>query len=103
MDDVTPSDRPKSVHNRCVIEVFGDVLVLSRGVLDFPVGERAFIIGLSQISSFFSLYDHVKHESCRKVSWLQMLHLSEKNIFESFIENKFRTACGYNDKHLFLI
>ena len=28
---VTPTDRPKSVSNRCVIEVFGDVFVLSIG------------------------------------------------------------------------
>ena len=34
---VTPTDRPKSVRNRCVIEVFGGVLVLSRCVLDLSV------------------------------------------------------------------
>ena len=28
---VTPTDRPKSVRNRCVIEVFGGVFVLSIG------------------------------------------------------------------------
>ena len=28
---VTPTDRPKSVHNRCVIEGFGGVFVLSIG------------------------------------------------------------------------
>ena len=27
---VTKTDRPKSVRNRCVIEVFGDVFMLSR-------------------------------------------------------------------------
>ena len=53
---VTPADRPKSVRNRCVIEVFGGVLfVLSRCFLDFSVGVSASVIGLSQISSF-SLY-----------------------------------------------
>ena len=31
MSDVTPSDRPKSARNRCVIEVFGGVFVLSIG------------------------------------------------------------------------
>ena len=46
---VTPTDRPKSVRNHCVIEVFGGV-----GVLDFSVGIRTFDIGLNQISSFFS-------------------------------------------------
>ena len=49
---VTPADRPKSVRNRCVIEVFGGVFVLSRCFLDFSVGVRASVIGLSQISSF---------------------------------------------------
>ena len=32
---VTPTDRPKSFRNRCVIEVFRDVFVLSRCFLDF--------------------------------------------------------------------
>ena len=31
MTVVTPTDRPKSVHNRCVIEVFGGVFVMSIG------------------------------------------------------------------------
>ena len=44
---------PKSVQNRCVIEVFGVVFVLSRCFWGFSVGVGAFIIGLSQISSFF--------------------------------------------------
>ena len=51
---VTPTDRPKSVWNRCVIEVFGCFFMLSRCFLDFSVGVGAFVIGLSQISSFFS-------------------------------------------------
>ena len=51
---VTPTDRPKSVHNCCVIKRFGDVFVLSCCPFDIPVGIRAFVIGLSQISSFFS-------------------------------------------------
>ena len=51
---VTPTGRPKSVHNCCVIEVFGGVFVLSRCFLHFSVGVGAFAIGMSQISSFFS-------------------------------------------------
>ena len=43
---VTPTARPKSVSNRCVIDFF----------LSFSVGVRAFVIGLSQISSFFSYH-----------------------------------------------
>ena len=31
----TPTDRPKSIRNRCVIEVFGGIFVLSRWVLIF--------------------------------------------------------------------
>ena len=50
---VTPTDRPKSVRNRCVIEVFGVVFVFSSCFLDCSVGVGAFVVGLSQISSFF--------------------------------------------------
>ena len=39
---VTPTDRSKSVRNRCVIEVFGGVFVLSRCFLDFFCGCRGF-------------------------------------------------------------
>ena len=53
----TPTDCPESVHNRCVIELFGDVFVLSRCPFDISVGIGAFVIGLSQISSFFSKYN----------------------------------------------
>ena len=53
---VTPTDCPKLVRNRFVIEYFGGVFGLSHCLLDFSVGVRAFIIGLSQISSFFSYY-----------------------------------------------
>ena len=54
MNVVTPSDRPKLVGNRCVIELFGDVFVLSCYPFDLYVGLRAFVIGLSKISSFSS-------------------------------------------------
>ena len=53
---VTPTDRPKSVHNRCVIEVFVAFFMLSRCFLDFSVRVGAFVIGLSQISSFCLLW-----------------------------------------------
>ena len=49
------TDRPKSAHNCCVIEVFGGVFVLSCCFLDFSVGLGAVVIGLRQISSFYSL------------------------------------------------
>ena len=51
---VTPPNRPKSVRNRCVVEDFGGVFVLSRCFLNFSVGVGAFVRRLSQISSFFS-------------------------------------------------
>ena len=52
---VTPTYRPKSVRNRCVIEVFGGFLVLSIG-FRISVGTciGVFVIGLSQI--FFLLF-----------------------------------------------
>ena len=49
---VTRTARPKSVRNRCVIEVFGGVFVLSLCILDFSVGVGAFMLGLCQIFSF---------------------------------------------------
>ena len=51
---VTPTDRPKSVRNRCVIELFVALFVLSLCPFDISVGVLAFVIGLSQISSIFS-------------------------------------------------
>ena len=50
----TPTDRPKSVRNRSVIEVFGGVIMLSRCFLDFSFGVGVLVIGLSQIPSLFS-------------------------------------------------
>ena len=49
---VTPTDRPKSVRNRCVIDVFDGVFVFSCYFLDISVGVGAFVMGVSQISSF---------------------------------------------------
>ena len=51
---VTTTDCPKSVRNRCVIEVFGIVLALWLCFLDLSMGESFFVIALSQIASFFS-------------------------------------------------
>ena len=59
MTVVTPTDRPKSVRNRCVIEVFGGVFVLAFGFRIFIWFMVFFIIGLSQIS-FFSLNNNGK-------------------------------------------
>ena len=51
---VTPTDRPKSVRNRYVIKSFVALFVLSLCPFDISVGVGSFVIGLSQISSFFS-------------------------------------------------
>ena len=54
---VTPTDRPKSVRNRCVIGYFGCVFCVVTLLFGFFWRFRAFIIELSQISSFFSYKD----------------------------------------------
>ena len=51
---VTPTDRPKSVRNRCFNRTFLWRCLLSLYPFDISVGVGAFVIGLSQISSFFS-------------------------------------------------
>ena len=50
---LTPTDRPKSV-NRCVIDLFVTLFVLSLCPFDISVDVGAFFMGLSQISSFFT-------------------------------------------------
>ena len=57
---VTPTDRPKSVRNRCVIELFCGVFVLSLCPFDISVGIGAFVIRLCQISFFFSFLKYKK-------------------------------------------
>ena len=52
---VTATDRLKSVRNRCVIDFFVALFVLSLCPFDYSVGVGDFVIGLNQISSFFSL------------------------------------------------
>ena len=49
---VTPTDRHKAARNRCKIEVFAGVVVLSRCLLDLSVGVGAFVIGLIQSLPF---------------------------------------------------
>ena len=54
VDVVTPTDRPKSVRNGCVIKLFWCVVCVVTLPFDISVGIGIFVIGLSQISSFFS-------------------------------------------------
>ena len=51
---VTQTDRPKSARNRCLIELFVALFVLSLCPFEISVGVGAFVIELSQISFFFS-------------------------------------------------
>ena len=51
---VTPTDRPKSVRNRSVFELFCGVVCVVILPFDISVGVGAFVIGPSQISSLFS-------------------------------------------------
>ena len=44
---VNPTDRPKSVRNRCLIEIFVALFVLSLFPFDISAGVGAFVIGLS--------------------------------------------------------
>ena len=53
---VTPTDRPKSVRNRCLIELFCGVACVVALPFDISVGVGAFVIGLGQISSFLFLF-----------------------------------------------
>ena len=54
MTVVAPTDRPKSVRNRCVIQVLVAFFCCPL-VFEFSVGIGVFVIGLSQISFFMSL------------------------------------------------
>ena len=58
---VTPTDRPKSVRNCCLIELFVALFVLSLCPFDISVGVGAFVIGLGQISSFLSSPSKMKY------------------------------------------
>ena len=58
----TPTDRPKSVRNCCLIELFVALFVLSLCPFDISVGVGTFVIGLSQISSFLLI--HVTAHKC---------------------------------------
>ena len=51
---VTPTDRPKSVGNCCLIEHFVTLFVLLLCPFYISVGIGALVIGLGQISSFLS-------------------------------------------------
>ena len=76
MTAVTPTDRPKSVRNSCVIKVFGGVFMLSRCFLDCSVGVEVFVTGLSQISSFFSWVESLDSDCIMSDEWRVSLHVA---------------------------
>ena len=53
---VTPTDRPKSTRNRCVIEVLLAFLCCQAAFFDFSVGDGAFVTGLPHILFVFLLH-----------------------------------------------
>ena len=72
---VTPTDRPKLVRDRCLIELFGGVFVLSLCPFDISVDIGAFAMGLGQILSFFLWHAHLQlhsatHKEKKKEIWL---------------------------------
>ena len=75
---VTPTDRPTSVRNCCLIELFLALFVLSLCPFDISVGVGAFVIGLGQIFSFLSLHVSVQ------TFLLFFAHCSENRVFELF-------------------
>ena len=64
---VIPTVRPKSVRNRCIIELFVALFVLSLCPNDISVGIGAFVIGLRQIKT--------KRRRSDSVLWQKPLHL----------------------------
>ena len=75
---VTPTERPKSVRNRCVIEVFRGVCVLSRCFLGFSLDVGDFVIGLSQISSFVSPYIDNKPTATPRGNVIKWIHKNHR-------------------------
>ena len=53
---VTPTDRPKSVRNRCVIELFVALFVLSLCPFDISAGVGVFVIYRARSDLFLFLY-----------------------------------------------
>ena len=78
----TPTDRPKSVRNRCLIELFCGVVCVVTCPFDVSVGVGAFVIGLGQISSFLSLQINVF-----------ILNMSGKFIMEGVVSCEILNLC----------
>ena len=70
---VTPTDRPKSVRNRCLIRTFCGVVCVVTCPFDISVGVGAFVIGLGHISSFLSLYKKAEQNFKHRASFGQYI------------------------------
>ena len=98
---VTPTDRPKSVRNRCVIKVLGGGFVLSRYFLDFSGGAWAFVIlRSSQISSIFSsllssvMYSTLGSRKVMKTALRKVLMKGTHTPNMNVIRRMVRKFCG---------
>ena len=91
---VTPTDRPKSVRNRCLFELFVALFVLSLCPFDISVGVGAFVIGLSQISSFLSFWaSNITRYFCFALSEIKCIQkVAERLNFGLFIQ---RSICAF--------
>ena len=106
---VTPTDRPKSVRNRCVIEVFCVVFVFSSCFVDCSVSVGAFVIRLSQISSFFTsfrrslsslhVFNPKNHKMnliwCKTFCWNALQNLLTY-VFEEAKQTSLTSVIGYS-------
>ena len=90
---VTPTDRPKSVRNRCVIEVFGGVCVCCPLVFGYSVGVRGFVIGLGQISFFFSRPDMLRFPRVFIMKFMLGLWRQGLNTYNSHCKTRGNVSC----------
>ena len=84
---VTSTDRPKSVRNRCVIKLFVALFVLSLCPFGISVGVGAFVIRLSQISSFFSFYEERCFKENSFCDFSNLKHVEETATWPIFFLN----------------
>ena len=75
---ITTTNRPKSVRNRFAMDVFGGIFLLSRCFFIFL---RASVIGLSQISSFFSLNYNTKTSGATVTRWGTVVRSCCKGLY----------------------
>ena len=88
---ITPSDRPKSVRNNCVIEVFGGVFVLSRCFLDFFCGFMFCHMTESDLFLFLSEardYQSFLHLLCEYKLTALSLHQAKPNLQLRFFNTR---------------